>query len=371
MTVFFCRILCFSILAISAVGLTTAALAKDVFEVEGVFVDVTTESASQAREQAIREAQGRALDIILKRLTLQSDRDFLPWVEPNQRANYIKNFSISGEKASDVRYIATFAFQFKEDEIRKLLKSRALPFSETQSKPVLVLPLLKNAGDYYLWDESSPWRIAWSEISTSKGLVPIALPLGDLADISALDPSQAARIEEQPILALAQRYNVNKAVVAELVVAARDGNNQPVDGDIIITHVAPSGTKRQTIVGQSIAEDETPEAFHIRLAQTALEAIEEDWKRENLIQFGVSGTLPVNLLIDDLKDWIAVRKRLEGVAIINKVELALMSRDTVQINLHYVGQLDQLINSLRQVDLDLTLANERWSLINLTPSGTS
>ncbi|NVJ90147.1 MAG: DUF2066 domain-containing protein [Methylocystaceae bacterium] len=341
------------------------ANSADVFEIKGVYVDVTADNVTEARKKAMAEGQERAFDLMLHRLTLKEDRGLLPWVEPSKRAQYILDFSVADEKTSAVRYLAKLTFHFKPDLIRNLLKERAIPFAETISKPILVLPLFKDGTRLTLWDEPNPWSAAWSKRPANNGLVPIALPLGDLEDISGLSARQAADADPAALLNMAQRYGVHSAVVAQLVVAGRDENGQPNDVDLIVTRVGGANEGRNTSLGIRAQEGETSEDFLKRVTMQVSDDIEEEWKRQNLLQFGQSNVLPVNLNITGLPEWLSVKKRLAKVAVVRRIELALLSKDTVQLNLHFIGNLDQLIGSLRQVDLDLTLEHESWSLVNL------
>ncbi|MDV7340184.1 DUF2066 domain-containing protein [Terasakiella sp. A23] len=341
------------------------ANAASPFEISGVYVDVTAENVTKARKQALRDGQNRAFEILLKRLTLRADKDFLPWVEPANQPQYIRDFSVSGEKTSAVRYLATLTYHFKPDAIRNLLKARGIPFAETISKPVLVLPLFDDAGQLSLWDEPNPWSAAWSSLSLNNGLVPIALPLGDLADISGLSAQQAATGDQAALQNMATRYDVNGVLVAQLVVVGRNTAGEPTDIDLVVNRIGGKNAGRSTNLGITALENETSGAFLKRVAMLVSEGIEEAWKQDNLLQFGVADVLPVNLTIGNLQEWINVKKRLGTVAVVRRTELALLSRDTVQLNLHYIGNLEQLIGSLRQVDLDLTVQGESWALVNL------
>lgn len=344
--------------------LASPVQAANVFEVKGVYVDVTADSVVNARQKAMREGLGRAFDILLKRLTLKEDRDLLPWVEPNQRAQYLRDFSVSGEKSSSVRYLATYTYHFKANAIRNLLKSRGIAFAETVSKPVLVLPLYQDGSHLALWEDPNPWRAVWSQRDTQNGLVPLALPLGDLADISGLSAQQALNNEEAALLDMAARYDVPSVVVAHLSVTGRDAEGNPNAADLIMNRVGSRYEGRLTQLGLSAQEGESSDDFLMRAAGLVNDQLEESWKQDNLLQFNQAGVLPVNLSIRGLPEWLSVKKRLQRVAVVRDVELALMARDTVQLNLHFIGTLDQLIGSLRQVDLDLMLQGESWALVN-------
>lgn len=355
-------VLFFALLMGSGAALQPSWAASSVFEVRDVFVDVTAENVTQARARAMRQAQEEALSIVLKRVTSKQDHELLPWVEPKQRANYIRDFSVENEKTSAVRYLATLTFHFKPEEIRKLLQSRNLSFSETQSKAVLYLPLYEDRGRLTIWEEPNPWAQAWRQKPTDHGLVPIALPLGDLEDIGALTAQQAFDTDSVALQTLIARYGTNGAIVTLLRARALDSEGQPTAADLIITRVGREDAGRSTAVGLQAQAGESSAAFLERLADATHDQLEESWKQANQLNFGSLAVLPVNLSITQLQQWLTVKQKLSGVAVVRQTEVALLSRDLVQLNLHYLGSLDQLIGALQQVDLGLSVQGESWYL---------
>ena len=108
------------VLALGGLALPVPARAQgmDVFEVRDVAVDVTAETAAQAREQAHAEGQAGAFRTLLERLTLRIEHEGLPKLKADEIASYIKDFSVADEKTSSVRYLARLTFHFKPKEVR-------------------------------------------------------------------------------------------------------------------------------------------------------------------------------------------------------------------------------------------------------------
>jgi len=90
-----------------------------------------------------------------------------------------------------------------------LLRQTGLPFAETASKPLLVLPVLKSRVGLMLWEAANLWRTAWSALPIQRGLVPMIVPLGDLADISDVDASQAMLGDETALEGIVSRYQAD------------------------------------------------------------------------------------------------------------------------------------------------------------------
>ena len=134
---------------------------KGVFTVANIHVDVTAKTASAARKKALEKGEKQAFNLLLKRLTMRIDHNRLPVLDPEQVSTYVKDFNVTNEKNSEVRYLANLTYRFKPNDIRLLLRDNEIQFAETISKPTLVLPVYQIAGAVFLWDDPNPWREAW------------------------------------------------------------------------------------------------------------------------------------------------------------------------------------------------------------------
>ena len=152
------------------------ALATDVFSARDVAVDVTAGSATNARKAALANGQRKAFRTLLERLTLRTNHGDLPFLSDARIAELVSGIEVSDEKTSPVRYLAKITYRFKPDAIRELLSQEGLPFAETRSKPVLVIPVYQLAGTQLLWDDPNPWREAWAGYQHQESLVPFIVP---------------------------------------------------------------------------------------------------------------------------------------------------------------------------------------------------
>ncbi|HAI29648.1 MAG TPA: DUF2066 domain-containing protein, partial [Thalassospira sp.] len=180
-----------------AVTATVAAImafpagAQDIFTVTGVHVDERAETAAAARESALEIGQRKAFEEVVARLTLPEDRAGLAMPDTSTITNMVRDFGVSNEKTSSVRYIADMTVRFKDDELRRYLRFRDISFAELQSKPVMIVPVYRTNNYVSLWDDPNPWREVWSRNIATSGLVPIKAPIGDLTDISTISAEQA------------------------------------------------------------------------------------------------------------------------------------------------------------------------------------
>ncbi len=350
---------------------TTAAMA-DVFEVQGVPVDVTAETAAKARGQALARGQDEAFRRLLERLTLNEDAERLPEPGSLEVTEFVSDFSVSGEKTSSVRYLAKMNVRFKPAPVRDLLRSQGIRFAETTSKPVLVLPVLQSASGAQLWEDGNTWRRAWNLRQAGEGLVPLALPLADLADISAVNVDQAVRGDVDRLTGLAVRYNAGDTIVSFARLGLAPGSTGR-RVEISSTRFSARHDPMTDLVSFNQQTGESEEALLVRAADAVASRLEEDWKIENLLVHDGQGVSAVTVPISSLKDWLDVKRRLGAVSVVRSLDLVLISLDEVRINLHYVGAPEQLQTALGQADLALVREDEEWVLYpaGIAPPGKS
>jgi len=352
-----------ALLVVMAAGPTGAAPLRDVFEVSGVPVDVTAETAAKAREKALVEGERQAFRLLVERLTMRVDHERLPNPPQNDIRAFIRDFSVTEEKTSAVRYLAKLTFHFKSGEVRNLLRANGIPFAETQSKSVVVLPVYQLAGEVLLWEDNNPWREAWLRLPPAGGLVPLAVPIGDLQDIAQLRASQALDGEASALGAVAERYGAGDAVVA----FARVGLDAKTGAqDLLVTLIRHGPAAAETLPLEARFKSRPGEAVGDILSRAVIEAaklVEDDWKLQNVVDYGRSGILAITIPVQSLRDWVMVERRLGGVPLVKRVETVLMSINEVRVNLHHVGAADKLITALRQADMSLAQEAGEWILI--------
>ena len=340
----------------------------DVFEVKGIAVDVTDETAAAARDKALVLGEGLAFRHLLERLTLRADHEHFPDLPSREIAAYVRDFSIELEKRSAVRYLASLIYRFKPAEIRRLLTDYGLWFAETPSKPVLVLPVYQAAGALLLWDEPNPWRDAWNQGGARDGLVPMVHPIGDLSDIAAIGAEQALDGDAQRLSAIARRYGASDVLVVHGTRGV-DGRGQRPKLDVVATRFGTAINEQSLVKSFTVGPGEDVDALLRRAASALVHDIEDNWKRDNILRLGDLGVLAVAVPISGLSHWLEIREHLDGVAVIRRIDLVLMSLDEVRVNLHHFGSPDQLVLALEQADLLLTWRGDESILELLGPAG--
>lgn len=336
------------------------AQASDFYSVADIAVDAVAETAIEARGIALASGQREALDRLIRRLTSRAHHSRIPGLEDAEIAALVRGIEIEGEKTSPNRYLADLTVSFKKDRVRALLRESGIPFGETPSKPLLVLPVYEAAGARSLWDDPNPWRAAWRAQAERDSAAPLIVPVGDLADIAAIGARQALAGDETALAAIARRYGVTDVLVAHAVLRHDLATGAPRLSVTLHRHGSESGSASAGTFGG--ASRTTVGALLKRAADEAASRMEDDWKRLMLLRFEDERVLAVNAPLSGLADWTEVRSRLSLAPEVGGVEILEINREAARIALRHFGSTRQLAVALAQRDLDLAEEEGRWSV---------
>ncbi len=299
------------------------AAGDDVFVVPRVSVKAQANSATAAKSAAQRAGRRKAVEILLRRLTVEDDWPYLPRVagaddeaqqEPESAPqegdialppdifgafgteprpviiltdesleDLESGFEVYNEKSSAKTYRAFITYRFKPAAIRKLLRDAQIPYSEAQTRLALVLPVLETENGLYLWESNNPLMAAWKVRPYNNELTPMTAPLGDLEDSAVISARQALSIDEDALAAIADRYAVSQVIVAhaylrqengEYVLRTRlingyresadlGGEEELIEGLEIDQGAAPSGVADFDMTGQGLRQGPGTNKFNL------------------------------------------------------------------------------------------------------------
>jgi len=339
---------------------TPQARRPDPFNVSGISVDASADSAASARPIALADGQRRAFTTLLRRLTLPDDHGRLPRPSEALLNEVVAGFGIDEERTSATRYIGKISVQFRADAIRRLLQDNRLPYSETMSRPVLLVPVWQANDGARIWEADNPWREAWARRPDAEGgLVPLSI-----APAMTNGPS-LERLFGSPdeLRAIMRRGNYDDALLVVATQQSAESGNMRVE--IQIQHQGEAAflgtTESFTATGGTLEETLTSAAIEIS------RRIETRWKYASVIDLEKQGQLSVAAAFSGLADWNKMRNALGGVPIVRKVDVLQLSHKDAQILLEYYGEPAQLSTALAQRNIVLQQRDGFWEMRSRQP----
>lgn len=345
----------------SAFAHPNSARAEDpLFTVSGVRVDVTAESAVKARTEAFEKAQQDAFKMLAERLLPEEDAKVFTPPASTTISPMVRDFEITGEQLSRVQYIGTYTFRFKENAIRSFFADKNVSFTSVRSKPVLILPFYQIGTKTALWGDSNPWLNAWGRTDTRQGLVPVQVPIGDIADVKDMNDTQALTYNADSLHNMVARYGAGEAII--LIGQPRwhgtaAAGTDPDSMDIMIYRTdlgAPTFVKTISVTAGDKRDSET--LYDTAVRQTR-QAFQSDWKNKTSVQMGAlseKSTLNARVRFSSLREWSETQKALRKVPAISYMRVVRLSPKQAEIELSYNGSEDRLRLALAQSDITLS-----------------
>ena len=365
-------------LALSLILACGTARGEAVFTVAHVPIDAEAASSAEARELAIAAGQRSALEILLRRLTVEGAS--LPAPAEDSIAAMVAGFEIDRELVSTTRYRASLTVDFDPAEVRRLLRESGVAYAETLSKPVLVVAVQRDPGGILLWEDGNRWRRAWEERPPHGGLVPILLPLGDIIDLGAVAAKRALASDAEALGALGRLYGTSEVAVAVAGLsgssavakpsAPAEADTEGADGEASAAGRALTLSLRRIAAGDELAvaqtligrAGESERSLLERGTDRVVTLLEDAWKAANLIRYDEDHVLQATVPIASLGEWVSIQRRLAALAMVAAVEIDSLSLREGRLTLRYHGSADQLRLALDQSDLALTPLADEWML---------
>ncbi|GMN04023.1 heavy-metal-associated domain-containing protein [Erythrobacter sp. MTPC3] len=159
-------------------GIAATASSAD-FEVRGIEVDERSDSGEEARQEAWKRAQRLAWQ--------QLDG---PPVSDSQLSSMVSSIVIQRERIGPKRYIATLGVIFDRQRASRYLGGVTTARS---SAPMLLVPVMANAGTYTAFERRNDWQRAWAEFNPGRSRIDYVRPTGAGGDSLLLNYGQAGR----------------------------------------------------------------------------------------------------------------------------------------------------------------------------------
>mgnify|MGYP000907692166 CR=1 FL=1 len=334
-----------------------------IFAVQGVEVDETDANAEAAKNKALISAQMKAFPMLAERLGNQSLVDEVSKLEEKQVLPYLKSLSIEEESISPGRYKAKLTVRFLPAKIKALYAQYGVTVSGEQGPSFLVLPVWKNDVGQTLWDDN-PWRKAWSDLHAEQSEIPIIVPLGDNEDSEALSVTDVINGDKVKLEALRRRYDAKTIVIAYGEPADGGGVHATMTGESPLgtlnfdkVYTADTGTisdsaalavqRFHTVMTEKFKSDQGKLA-----AEAAAAKAEADRNARHALAVSVPFAGP--------SEWNALRSRIMSTPGVVGLDVSSLSGAGAEVNLAYVGSVQDVENSLQASGLSLSKATGAW-----------
>ena len=305
----------------------------DLFTVSTVRVDATAESATTARDSAMAQGRPAAFAKLFRRFAASNLWGRQPQLSDIQLLRMIRSFEVVGERRSTTRYLADVTYHFNPAAVRASLRQAGIAFTESRSRPVLVLPIVAGSRGV---DPMSPWAMIWDEPSLQQNLVPTIVPLADMQDFAALSRSEPAQFDWGALAPLARRYDVAEIAIA---IASEDAKSVQLI--------------QLTAQGRTASSFAYAQSTFLADAEAVVDKIADAWKARSSVDYARSNRIIADVLFNSLEDWSKIRAQLAAVRAIENFQVVGLALNEAEVDFTYFGRPEQLRDALAQANINL------------------
>ena len=358
---FYCKRIIFTLSVFFAFQLyASEALAQNsLFTVEDITVDVTAENSVEAQDQAFDQAQRDAFLALAKRMVSEGQTQNVKIPDPITLSTMIKDYEVTNEKLSAVRYVGTYTFRFRESAVSRLFSSSGVTYTETRSKTLLVLPILQRSNKKTIWAEDNLWLQAWSRNTFSSTLVPVEVPIGDLADIADINDQNPLRYERVSLNRMLNRYKAKEAAIMIAIpdpaFAAQRSHDDIAQGQLRVSIYRTDRARAEPVQDLFLKakNGETVRNLYDRGVQSGYKALQKDWKRKTSHSAAQAKGYTVRVPLQNLTQWVQIRQSLARVSGLNTITVLSMKPVEAHVGFIFRGDENRLRSALSSASLQL------------------
>ena len=182
------------------------------FEILGVEVDVSAETAEKARLEGWRRAQSLGWRMLWAR-THNRPLAQAPVLSDSVLNGIVSGIVIEQEQIGPTRYIARLGVLFDRARTGQMLGVSGLT---RRSAPMLVIPVMRTGSSAYSFEYRNDWQRAWAQFRTANSPIDYVRPSGTGIDPLVLNLAQSKRRGRGWWRMLLDQYGAADIVVPEL-----------------------------------------------------------------------------------------------------------------------------------------------------------
>ncbi|WP_281301183.1 MULTISPECIES: DUF2066 domain-containing protein [unclassified Iodidimonas] len=349
------------------------------FSVYGIDVDVEAANATEARRQALANAQERAWQSLIEKLVADESLGNLPPASPPLLQSLVRSVDIREEKFSSRRYMAVLDVSFSPDAVRDIFARTDVAYTESLGGPYLLVPVLYDRGVRRVFGNHE-WQQALAGADLQNRLIAYRFAPDRISSRAVLSDDLLANPDPSKLAKAARFFAVPRIVIAtaRLVPNYRTGQPDlhydlvvgPLDdeGESRISHAEGSLSAFMEDFGPSeTAASETEAELLQRAANLILRRSDALWKEQTLLAAtGDQSVISVMAPVDHAEDWLLIRQKLASVGIVRSFEMIEIGLPLSRFTISYVGTIEQLRLALAQARLQLLNSDQGLVLITDT-----
>lgn len=340
--------------------------ARSVFSVSNISVDINAVSAVAARSQAIAQAHRIAFSKVFTKMVAREDWGLEPALTNRELAALVSAVDVRGEKSSQTRYYADLSVTFDKDALLGVFTDAGVTFTDSETPPIILLPVAQYGGAQLMWSPDNVWRNAWMASPTrAQSLVSYEMLDRTAATSRQVSALGIAHASPEQLVTLIRSYQASDIVIA----------NADIQFDLVSARYRAEfdvrrGPQQAPFMAFEVVQQvgEAP----LKMLERAVVMIDEElsalWKRQLLAEYAQARDVRIEATYQNPLQWqqmlnaFSQERRLRFVAV---ERLQLHSAD---LKARFVGDYEPVQEGMAGAGFILSqIAPTLWQARPMTP----
>ena len=324
--------------------------ADEPYSVENITVDSDGRDTDDARTKALSGGEVDAFREFVTRRNPQHVAEIMGKAQPADITRAISGFEILEEKITPNHYHATLRYNFSPQAVSEILPPPDTPAPKPEaagvgkSKAVLVIPVLKEAGEIKLWQDDNRWRSIWYAAALESGNGIVIMPLGNMDDRVDVTEANVDTATADTLRRMYSRYAVGEIYT---VYAYFNRKADPKPTLEVTLNRIYSGKTETSHMDYIIRSTEDIDAL---MARAANDIAQHLYKIQTInpdkIEYDRLKEINARIKAADIQEWENLRKRLLTHGNIVGIKITSVSFYSTEMVITFRGTPDMLGKTL-------------------------
>ncbi len=326
-----------------------------VYTLAKVKLDARADNAVLAKKQAMKEGPLQALKLIFKRFAPFRAYDRLATMTLEEADDVLDGFAVRSERYSSTRYLALMDYNFSKRRLQALMVKKGVPFFDQRSRKQMIMPVFTLSGDEKVDRENQKnWSKAWRIIDLKHALTNSRLRKAKAADQEGWQKIATGEVEQ--FAQLRQRLGTKKL----LLMAA----HPTAEGDRLVLRIFGEDYMGPVDYTQEMPIENGLRKSFEKAAELAFGIVEGRWREPQITgevvavsltpgndgsdhseEIGrrlVDETFFMRIAFSGLRDWQQIKKRLQRIPGVRKIDVNSLSPRGADVRMSYPGGVNRL-----------------------------
>ena len=320
---------------------------NDIFSVNNILVEKKGKISNKAlADKAIKKGYNQLISKIL----LERDKDKVLNLDLNsikQLVSYYRTSNISGENKNEK--LVSFSVTFDKNKFHNLFYVRGISYSEISDKEIYVLPVLIKKNEIFIFNNNFFYE-RWNKISKND-LVEFILYLENIEVIQKINKNKNTLINLE-VKNLFKEYSKKNSAL--ILIEDNGPENQKIYIKANIKDKPVS--KSLKISSQNLDTQKYYEKIIIETKKELINLV----KSRSLIDVRTPSFLLTKLILNKKSTLVELKSRIKNIDLIDSISVQELTKDYTRLRIKYLGKLENIINQLKNQNIDLKLIEDNW-----------